>query len=926
MSKRICIRPTIVQQLRNDFKSGKLNFGKLAMMSDSELRQYWKDTYGFSDELSSLLTSEIQKAVLSPKRAEALKRVLRKTVLQRGNLYSGVSIENAQKLAEKYTIQQLADMSREDRIKALTPYMLNENSAKKDKIKTARDIAKRMEQYAKEGRLEESEKRLFGTSSLQAEKRAKGKLAEIERLGEMGLLTPENAKSFMRSYVESRLGVAVEPKEAKKLYKLTKNYEKANKELGGRTVITGGKDKAKVKKQIDALVNYSIAQKELIDYTNTLKNGKSARGLADELIQNSANLLLGSLRSFVNSLKYQIVPSAVRFGAKRVTSGLFANDIVNNLSSVDSIKLSSTDEYDIDLKNFVTNQIKAGMAVYDATGLDIARSTSATDDTQLFSFNIAESAPILFDKKREAQRKQNLKERRQKELENSKNPKLTKLKQYTIDRVVNFTSLFPKWFAGTTDTYVSNATKADTILLWSDQISKKEEKQGKLPSGMTQKQRRNQLVMDAYSLGTPSDPVARIIKAAAIQDAHYSNNTQDSMFAKWILKRRRTIDELGSELTGGRVTNLGKVITPFARISATGIGERIKSTSLLPYTAFVMYKYNKIQNSDTLSTEEKIKQKRDLMTAYSGYVGAFTLALGMFFAQGIKKKDEPEDDVDYIPSYPLMDKNKKGKLYALSRVANATTGSVKIFGTWYKLSDLDIVGLPLLALNEAYQSYRQDGDIGDMIANYALSNVYAFLDAPGIKEAKDYLDKATNAISTKKLEKIIDGLGFSGEAIVRSAALHTLGAWLGRDVLNAFWPPKSKYDFLGNEITLSRSGDISKDIIYYYTSTSHVENMDILTEYTRLGNNGKFPTVDDPDGKSAKALQEVMSPEDYTEFLQTVKQEYARQVRELIVSDKYKKMTNEDKKKAIDEIRKKLMFNKGNEFEAKLKEIQRTNR
>lgn len=922
MSKRICIRPTIVQQLRDDFKSGKLNFGKLAMMSDSELRQYWKDTYGFSDELSSLLTSEIQKAVLSPKRAEALKRVLRKTILQRGNLYSGVSIENSQKLAEKFTIQQLADMSMEERTKVLTPYMLNESSEQKEKQKTAKDISKRIEYYKKQGTLEEAEKRLFGTKSIKEAKIIKGKLAEIERLGQMGLLTPENAKVFMRSYVETRLGVAVEPEEAKRLYELSKNYEEASEALGGTTAITGGDNKQEVNRQIKNLVNYSIAQKKLIDYTNFLKTGRTAQAFADELIQNKANNLLGSPKSLVNSLKYQITPSAMRFFTKRLTAGKFTTELVDNLSSVDNVKLDDKNEYDVELKHFIPNQVKAGFAVYDATGLDIARSTAGGDNPELFTFNVAESAPILFNKELEQARKKELKERRQQELEQSKNPKFTKLKQNTIDNVVNFTSLFPKWFAGTTDTGVSNWTKADTVLLHSDQVARKEAKQNKLPKGMTMQERRLQLVKDAYSLGVPKDEIARAIKYSAIQDAHYSNNTQNSEFAKWIIGVRGKIDEAGRKLTGNKVKRLGKLLVPFARISSTAIEERFKAAGAIPYGLMVAHKINQINNDETLSVQEKITKRRDVMTAYAGEATAFAVAACLFLAQGLKKKDE-EDEVDYVSPYDIMDKDNKGKRYALSRAANATTGSIKIFDNWFSLSDFDMVGLPLMAMNEAYQAYRSGVDIKTQILKYALAHVYAISDAPVIKEVKDALSDTANAISIGSFEKLIDSLGLDGESIIRNSAITNLGAFLGRDALNAFWPPKSKYDFLGNEITPSRSDNKAAQLIYYYTSTRHAENMDIFTEFTRLTNAGQAPTMADPTSKSAKALQEVMKPDEYTEFLQTVKQEYARQVRDLISSEKYQKKSDAEKRKAIDKIRSKLMNDKGNEFEAKKREIER---
>ena len=98
----------------------------------------------------------------------------------------------------------------------------------------------------------------------------------------------------------------------------------------------------------------------------------------------------------------------------------------------------------------------------------------------------------VFDKQARAERKERLEKQRAKEVADSQHPKLTKLKQDTLDRMVNYTSVFPKWFAGTTDVAVANATKADTILLLSKQVAHKEALSGTLPDGYTEKQRRNQ--------------------------------------------------------------------------------------------------------------------------------------------------------------------------------------------------------------------------------------------------------------------------------------------------------------------------------------------------------------------------------------------------------------------------------------------------
>ena len=86
-----------------------------------------------------------------------------------------------------------------------------------------------------------------------------------------------------------------------------------------------------------------------------------------------------------------------------------------------------------------------------------------------------------------------------------------------------------------------------------------------------------------------------------------------------------------------------------------------------------------------------------------------------------------------------------------------------------------------------------------------------------------------------------------------------------------------------------------------------------------------MPTISEPNNlKYAQQLAEVMDADEYEEFVQQVKREYARQVGDLIQTNRYKRMSDEEKAEEINKIRQKLYSDKQtNEFLKKYKSLPR---
>lgn len=934
MSKAdVCIMPSITEKIRADFKSGKLNFGELATKSDAEIVDYWKKRYGLSDIRAKNLTAKIQKAVLSPKRATALKTVLRKTILQRGNLYSDVSIENAKKMSEKFTIQELADMDSEKRIKALMPYMLNEKATQAQKEKAAVAINRHIENYKKEGRLEAAERRLFGIDNTAQAKKEKGKLAEIERLSDLGLLTPENTRDFMQSYVETQLGVSVSVDEAEKLYDLTSKLREAEKLVGNNLAITAGDDKAEAEKQMENKTEYFKAQQELINYSHYLATGRTAQTAANEVVSIVRASHLSSPKSLVNSAKYQIQPTLLGYVSKMITAGYSSKRIANNITSSEALGLSDTDPNDIKMKNFIRNQVMFGLKVYNDVGIDIARSNgSSEDNARLFQYIMPSANRPIFNGKEKAEYRKNLQQLRQQELEKSNHPKLTKLRQKTVDNLANWMALYPKWFAGLTDVVVANATKAHTIAMLSKKVAADCAKSGTLPKGVSEGEYALRLTYGAYEFGKPKDPRARVIKELAIQDAHIANNTQGSWLSDTLMKGRQWINS-SVKLERIGLTKVGDMMVPFLNIPSTTLSERLKTSAAPLSIGFSFFTdFRTIDSNVTLSNEEKIIRKSRLVKDYVRYAGGFAFGFAMWLTtKAINRLFKDDDDTpDYIPPYMTMgdiEKGSKKKEYSIAKALGANTGSIRWGNTWVSLSDLDPIAGILGGLFEAERLLTKTNDWLDAAFGYARFNIFSLLEAPFISELRDKLDDAESVGHSKTARQALGKLAGDDKTVkdfIQFGASITFGKFWSRDLVELIAPPNDKYDFLGNPISKSHSDNIGDHIVRFYSGTRDVNQSLVVNEINRLYNAGFCPTITDPEDLSVvKDLKALMPADEFTEFVNTVKQQYAEEVGELIQTKAYQSKSDADKKAAIDDIRDKLYKDKKtSEFHAKLKTLQ----
>ena len=587
--------------------------------------------------------------------------------------------------------------------------------------------------------------------------------------------------------------------------------------------------------------DFFYKKNEFEEYVDSLKP-KSTSDNINRFFDYIRASILASPRILQNSFLYQIVPGIERTITKRIVTGVFNDaDLKSTIVEKYLAKLSGVTPSKKSL-DFIKRQVAMAIRIYHKTGIDISRQDKMESTPKFYGETFSKiTGKSVFAK---------------------------------IGRTVN---LAPKWLAGGTDMFFANIGRADTAIMMSKERAKIEALNEKLPEGMTEEQRADQLLKESYSFN-PKDKRAEEIRERGIEDAHRMNNTQSGWWSDTIIELRKLL----------RIGNIrfGKAIIPFAKIANVVIAEGTKTATGLGIARSI-YDINVAARKSNAKDRSKLMNSAvNNLIRYVGLMGAAILLTSFF------------DDDDYIGTYSSL----SNKQYQLSVARGARTGSVRIAGRWISLRYLPMINIPISAIMEARQA-KGTGD--SIVAGYARGIAGQILEAPGIKELGQGFVKLKRSVKPSDTEKLLNSLGLDGERILNWAKVRAIPSVLSYDVWNALFPKKGKYDFMGREV--KRGGAFRDD-----------KSNNITVEFSRLSKEGYFPTISNPTGAYAVKLEEHLGEEEYAEVLAELQQNYADKVSTIINSTGYKLTSDEKKKKRIDRIRDKEILHELRRKERKL--------
>ena len=437
-----------------------------------------------------------------------------------------------------------------------------------------------------------------------------------------------------------------------------------------------------------------------------------------------------------------------------------------------------------------------------------------------------------------------------------------------------------KYLMGAPDSVAKDMNFVDTADLLATKIAKEE-------GAQDISKRATEIFKDAILIN-PLTEQGRQVREQAIEQAHTATFTNNSMISEFSLKARQWLN-----MIGGNKFKLGDVVMPFVKTPANVqmMGLEYGFGSL-----YTLYKVNEI-----IKNPRSEVSKRAIKSAYRN-------GLGLLLATLIASMFEPDD---YIPEFD----NATQKDRDLAKAKNAPFNSIKIGNKWVSLDYFGILGIPLVGIMNA----RKGRNLIEGITGYVKSGIAQGIKIPGIKEGLAIWDSLsrTAAYSTtpkKAFEMVSNALldqvrARTIPAIVNDVAKvmdkyerDTSGSVL--DKVQASIPflrerLPERYTISGKPLETE-----GLSVLLFGGRVKTAEEGQLVSEIDKLAKKKEQPSISDVTKYGDLRL---LSPEKKIKVRKEFFREYSKEARKVINSSEYRAKSAEDRKKALNKVRKSVV-------------------
>lgn len=860
---------------------------------------------------------------------------------------------------QNINVEDLKELTSKERIKTFTKIfadtlppdlaesaeMIKENSEKYGNL-----LNSYFERLQKTGNLKIWEEKALGTSELRKDEKALGAFNTLNKLSELGVLTPKSENEYLQSIVEEQLGYKFSEFQARKIDKMTKELSDLYDNVKGNWTFENA----------EAVKAYFDKRYEMDRYISQFEPLKLFDLFTDTIAPGS---LLMSLRSPVNSLVWQIWQGLGTMGMKKVLAGTEVK-LPTDPETIKNIKLlTGLNEWD-DLKD-AWKQAQFAFGIYAKTGYDISRMTTLNDESFLV---YGEQFHKLhgFDKQDVAAAEW---------INFSFDNKLTR-------GYVSLMSAGQKYMAGGTDVFGAALHKYGTVSMLANIRAKAEykyqlEKNKDNPTELEKLKEKEKWIAERKQfyikegMGfSPETEFGNKLKNLGTLDANKANNTEKNEFASISMRLRdklviplgslgryeflkpdeqkikdkidslkeqykKSTDETDKQKLSEEIASaedelmkkgvilgdikLGKVLLPFFKIPATVLGKGLKIASggsaLISIAKWIQAGLNKsdltkLNNNikgltnryDALKiqieNEEDLKKKQEkedlllqlngeiqdkefereniyrnmqaaLKPAISELVATFGVLAATFILIGAFGID-PDDD--FISYYDFQKKSENNLSDARSK---ASANYIRIGGTWINLNWFPIINITLTGFLEANKKKTSP------LSAYMKGVAMQVLSFPGVPLFETASRRIRGWDSEKDFSENMDWAG--NELATFFASRLFTNALYNDGFKQIFSEPKT--DILGRE---KENNMIAKWFVGSNINAD-MEN-EITEEFLRLQNTDNIPVL--------------KNKVDGVDIPPQLKKIWSNNVLRLINSYGYKRLSDEDKAKRINQLRK----------------------
>lgn len=456
------------------------------------------------------------------------------------------------------------------------------------------------------------------------------------------------------------------------------------------------------------------------------------------------------------------------------------------------------------------------------------------------------------------------------------------------DKIFNLTQGLP-------DVAASSLAFGDRATLTATRIARHEGLRGS-----ESKARSLEIVKDAMSV-EPKTEQGKLVRNIAISDAERVTNTDNRIMAKKALEFRKLLN-VGD-------LRFGDMNIPFVKTTANAIQSSLEHSGITvaPHALVDMIKMVKLVQGGSKWGEASKE-------AFSGFGTTMVRAgLGTTAAFLIANAINPKD---YVGIYPTNPKEQE-----LFKLKNAVANSINIGGKYYSLDWLGPLAAPLIGFLNAK---KYGTDLPNSAFFYGSGVAYQLLKTPGLDYARQSLDMLQKTLtSTKQTTPKDVGLQLANYFVdfTKSRFIPGIFQSIAELTDNVVRDTSSKNDILAPLKSvipgLRETLPVKKTAFGDQTATEGwgalllggrgktATDNKLVTELSRLGDNGQLPSLSDIQSSSQRARdlktqigdKQFAAAKDYYQGLLKAK------VNTLIDSSGYKKLDDEKKKAQIEKVK-----------------------
>lgn len=507
-------------------------------------------------------------------------------------------------------------------------------------------------------------------------------------------------------------------------------------------------------------------------------------------------------------------------------------------------------------KKLMTDYIKQANKIYKETGYDVTRMNSYSDGVKILGEELIHSEGKGI---------------------------IRKIGRFYEDVVF-------KKLMSAPDVYFSSITFADTANLGATKMAGEEGLKG-----AELKKRANEIFKDAVSV-TPKTIQGEYLRETAIADSLLATFQNDSNYSSLALGIRKLFNMVSGDL------RIGDQIMPFVKTPANVVGMTLDAGGLGAIKG--IYRLPAAIREMKAGNPQGMRQvARDLTRA----------GLGMTIAFIISSLFKPED---FIGRYPTSKAEQE-----LLTAKKARENSVKIGGKWVSLDYLGFLGGALVGFLYA-KKYGKD--FTSSLYSYGSGVLIQSQNIPGFEAIKD-LTKAIGDLKPEEGEGAQDTFKKFKTSGIDYLRARTVPAFVNdiakaidtseREVDSKKPVEKVKSGIPGVRQTLQEKQDVFGAVIksepwwstmLFGSRVTTARENNVINEVNRLNEAGYIPSLTRPE-KTANSrmaqLKEQLGDDKFYEANRYFRTRYFEKVQKIIDTNQYKRKSDEDKKKMIDDIK-----------------------